>query len=130
MRLLAMLVTGIGLAVLVGCGRGPELGAVSGTVTYKGQPLTEGKIILYPAKGRPAEGRIENGRILDVTTLEKGDGATLGPTAIAIESQEKPIDMYKPAKWRIPQRYGNPKASGLKTDIRAGANKLELSLAD
>jgi hypothetical protein len=46
-----------GLA-LCGCGGGdlPELGLVSGTVTFDGQPLTGVEVAFHPVDGRPAFG--------------------------------------------------------------------------
>ena len=43
-------------ALLSGCGRGdgPERVVVSGTVTYRGQPLEKGQIQFFPAQGTKA----------------------------------------------------------------------------
>ncbi len=42
-------------AMLTGCGReGPERVIVSGTITYRGEPLKEGQIRFFPTKGTQA----------------------------------------------------------------------------
>ena len=60
------------LGFLAGCG--PQLVSVSGTVTYKNQPLKQGNIMFHPENGRPATGKIVNGEIIDVGTNKSGDG--------------------------------------------------------
>jgi hypothetical protein len=51
MRQMVKVVVGLlFLAVLVGCGsRAKKSGTVSGTITYKGQPLNNAALLLYPA---------------------------------------------------------------------------------
>ena len=122
-----------GVMLVLGCGRGdlPTLGHVKGTVTYQGKPLAEGEIIFYPATGRPAYGKIKDGEIVDVTTLESNDGVTAGTNQVGIQSVEGGDDMYAEVKWLIPQRYGNPKQSGLTADIKQGeTNELTFTLVD
>jgi hypothetical protein len=44
------------VSLLAGCGsKRPRPGAVSGTITYKGQPLSGAALLLYPAKPGAAE---------------------------------------------------------------------------
>lgn len=124
----------LGCAVLWGCGGGgdgPVTAPVTGTVTYKGQPLAQGTITFYPASGRPAYGKIQNGRIVEVTTLTTNDGATVGPNKVTIQSVEGLEDMYKPAKWLIPERYGSLQQSGLTAEIKPGqTNELTFALTE
>ncbi len=122
----------IASVLLAGCGSdGPALGTVEGTVTYDGQPLEQGTIVFHPAKGRPAHGKIENGRIIEVTTLQAGDGANVGPNKVAIQSVQRSADMNVQSKSLIPGRYGNPNQSGLTADIKQGGpNELTFELTD
>ena len=64
-RFLAVLVLLSAIPLWSGCGPGNKLGreAVSGTVTFNGNPLPEGSIMFEPISGRGAMGggRIENG---------------------------------------------------------------------
>ena len=120
-------------AVVLGCGGGSgmNLAPVTGTVTYRGQPLAQGTVTFFPTTGRPATGKIENGKIVQVTSLAPNDGATVGPNQVTIESTEKTADMYTPAKSLIPARYGVISESGLKADIQPGKkNEFSFTLTD
>ena len=118
--------------LLAGCGGdGPAMGPVEGTVTHNGRPLERGTIVFHPAKGRPAHGKIEDGRISRVTTLRAGDGATVGPNKVAIQSLQRSADMNVPSKSLIPQRYANAGQSGLSAEIKPGeSNELTFELTD
>ena len=131
---LAMLLAATAVTVLViGCGRGdgPTLAPVAGTVTHNQQPLAEGTITFYPAAGRPAYGKIQNGQIVEVTTLDPNDGVTVGTSRVSIQSVEQGADMYTESKSRIPERYANPEQSGLTAEITEGqTNDLTFGLKD
>lgn len=60
-------------AVLVGCAKKPERGAVSGTVTLDGQPLKSGLIRFLPADGQTAtaDAQIADGKY--TATVPPGD---------------------------------------------------------
>ncbi len=124
-------VTGLLLAMW-SCGSGvdrPELAAVSGTVTFKGQPLEQGSIIFLSDNNRPALGKIANGQITEVTTFEPGDGAPVGPSKVIIASMENPsADMYAPSKSLLPAKYGKPEESGLSVDLKPGQNEVKFEL--
>jgi len=131
-RMLLMIAL-LGTLACAGCGGSdqPPTAPVTGSVTYKGQPLAQGTIAFYPASGRPAYGKIENGEIVEVTTFTPNDGAPVGPNNVAIQAVEGLDDMYKPAKWLIPERYGNPQQSGLTADIKdSGTNEVTFALTD
>lgn len=110
------------LLLLSGCSRGPTLGKVSGTVTYKGQPLKEGTITFIPADGRSATGKIVDGKITDVTCFETNDGVPVGSNKVLIQAIVPGADMYAPVKSLIPDRYGSLEKSDLKAEISAGEN--------
>lgn len=44
------------LLFAIGCGRSPELAAVSGSVSFEGQPVNEGAMRLMPKDGTPGGG--------------------------------------------------------------------------
>lgn len=120
---------------LTGCGGGqsvrPPLGKVTGTVTYNDKPLADGTITILPEKGRPASGRIKDGKIVDVTTYDQtGDGAPLGTHPVAIRAVENAADMYAKPKLLIPAKYGDTKTSGLSAEIKSGENTLDFKLKD
>ena len=100
-------------------------------MTYHGKPLSRGKILLVPAQGRSAIGKIVEGRIVEVTTFDLGDGAMVGPHKVQIACfvrEPKPMEIVP---WAIPERYGNVATSGLTAEVIAGKeNVLQLELHD
>ena len=121
-HLLPFAVVGLmSLLLLTGCADKPKLGQVTGTVTYKGEPVKEGTITFVPADGRAATGKIVDGKITDVTCFEANDGVPVGSQTVLIHSPSPSDDMYKPIKSLIPARYGTLQ-SDLKADIVAGEN--------
>jgi hypothetical protein len=109
------------LATYSGCDRGPELrpgwAVVSGTVTYKGQPLSGGSVILLTDE-QPAVMR--GGAIRENGTFMLD--APIGPAKIAIHT----IDMktVKPERYvEIPKKYADAEKSGLTYEVKSGENK-------
>lgn len=119
------------ILALPGCGGGggPVLAPVEGTVNYQGKPLAQGEISFHPADGqRPAYGRVENGRVVGVATLEKA-GVPVGPCNVAVKSVQEAPDMYTPSKSLIPERYADPAKSGLSATIEKGkTNQVQFDL--
>lgn len=102
---------------------------MTGSVVYNGKPLAQGTIIFEPTTGRPANGEIKDGKILNVTTFDPGDGAVIGTHRVAIQAAGSG-DMYAPQKELIPQRYTSIDKSGLTAGIKAGENDLTFTLTD
>jgi hypothetical protein len=107
------------------------LAPVVGKVTYKGQPLKKGYIVMEPSEGRSARGSIVNGEIVDIHTYEAGDGVRIGNHKVAIISFVRdPVGMEVPPSV-IPLRYRDPGSSGLTAVVEAGkTNELLLELKD
>ena len=106
---------------------------MTGTVTYRGQSLEEGRIVFQPQEGRPCGGAIKAGRIVEVTTFEPGDGAPPGPVKVGIQAT-KP-DPRDPTGMStislIPKKYADPATSGLTATLDAGkTNELNFQLTD
>lgn len=123
-----------GLAVLSGCG-GEDNGVlipVSGTVTYKGAPLTKGEVNFIPVAttGRGAHGTIgEDGRFT-LSSYGVDDGAHPGKYKVTVISRgdDLPIpakkkgkmmeeDMQGTGKLLIPSKYTQPMTSDLDADV-------------
>ncbi|QDU73402.1 hypothetical protein Pan97_03730 [Bremerella volcania] len=132
-------------AVMLGCDSGPSLGQVTGTVTYQGKPIEKGTIVFEVPGTRSAFGKIENGKIVDVSTFESGDGVPLGEATVAVNAyddagmsteQTSPNGQNAPGgtgrmvigKNLIPAKYSNPTTSNLHVTIEAGMNVVELNL--
>ncbi|MCY2986765.1 MAG: hypothetical protein NTY19_02740 [Planctomycetota bacterium] len=141
------------LAVSFGCGRSdrPALGKVSGTVTYKGQPVKSGNLVFEVGGARPANAKIVDGKITEVSTFNSNDGVPVGSARIAVFATESggastpaapaandpgtyqvPAANYMDvgARRLIPDRYNNPATSGLIWEIKQGENTVTLQLVD
>ena len=117
----------------VGCGSATNLAPVTGTVTYQGKPLEQGAINFYPKQGRPTRGTIKDGKIVEVTSFQPGDGAPIGELKVAVQSV-KPDYKDKSGMATIsilPAKYGDPATSGLSATIERGKqNTLVFELTD
>lgn len=139
-------------AVLFICGCGPTrapLGQVQGTVRYNGRPIADGQILFEVAGARPAQGRIVDGRIVEVTSYAPGDGAPLGLARIAVFATPPSGSNYsisgpvapdsasatgqgpgQGGQSLIPAKYNDLETSGLSHELIAGPNELTLELRD
>ncbi len=138
---------------VLGCGDDSGLGKrypVSGTVTYKGQPVEKGRISFAPAKnteGRAAAGDIQNGSY-SLTTAITNDGALPGSYKVSFIAKDvdltqvtanlkggsaRPKDVIKAnktAKNLIPLKYGSPETSGKTAEVKEQSNKIDFDLTD
>ena len=126
--------------VAVGCSRGPQPVPVSGTVSYQGQRLVNGFVMFNLAErgeGRPARGRIGEDGSFSMSTFEPGDGVMPAEYIITVRSwvpgsAPSPEDERAGAyvTYSIPERYRDPRTSGLKQTVGSSAIKLNLELTD
>lgn len=128
-----------------GCGpQRPATVPISGTVTLDGKPLPAGTIVLEARGARPAQGRVVDGRIIDVFTYAPGDGAVVGKHKVAIQSPaatDAPASVAADpgkaslstmttasAKPEVPLRYANPATSGLEASVEPDMPPLSFQL--
>ena len=152
-RTAGIVAVAVAVVLISGCGDDTGLAqryAVSGKVTYKGQPVDKGRISFDPESpdGRPAAGQIENGRYL-LTTLAPDDGALPGKYKVTVMSKE--VDdsemkviakggqfhhdkafakAVKNAKALVPSKYGLADTSGLQGDVKPQSNTIDFDLTD
>ena len=115
------------LGVCTGCGESlPPTVRVHGKVTWKGEPLSDGKVVFQPeeiAEGlprRPATGDLGPDGTYELTTFRKGDGAVPGRYAVLVHSYISQPTMSNPSApyiWRIPDRYGDSKQTELSATV-------------
>jgi hypothetical protein len=151
-RIAAALAAGIAVSAL-GCGADDGIGQrypVSGSVTYKSQPIEHGRISFVPVKtgeGRAAAGEISDGRYR-LSTAGSDDGALPGSYRVSFLAKEvdltevkanqkggsaRPKDVIKAnktAKNLIPVKYSSTETSGKTADVKAGGNTIDFDLTD
>ncbi|MBX6312095.1 MAG: hypothetical protein IRY99_04130 [Isosphaeraceae bacterium] len=136
---------------LWGCGgtdpAKPPLGKVSGKVTYKGKPVTNGSVIFTPVAGKGAEtgqvatGQLESDGSFVLTTFDIGDGAVLGQHTVTVEARSEDINKlnqpkedgtiaYILPKPSVPEKYTKPATSPLRYTVEAGSNHFDIELKD
>lgn len=139
-RLQIVLTTGSCLSLLLlamGCGgsSGPPRVAVSGTITFDGQPLSQGTITFVPAgEGTAASGEIENGQF----SIPDDKGPSPGKCRVEVVSfqetgkkvpgiSDDASGMAAETKQIIPEQF-NTKSTLEKDVSESGDNVFELSL--
>lgn len=121
---------------LAGCGKqGPERSPVNGKITFQGKPLQFGTVMFQPDGGQPSTGAIQPDGTFQMITHGQGDGAAVGTNRVRIAcfaSQDPAQDPAKVStskgelalgKSLIPEKYSSFQMSGIKVDVRSGANE-------
>jgi len=94
-------------ALCAGCGSSPALPVsppvpVKGRVTFRGKPLTQGRIVLEPTDGgHDAEGTIQPDGTFALTTFKEGDGALLGVHRVVIADADRTVTPKKETHVRV-----------------------------
>lgn len=109
-------------AALVGCGAMGGSGApatlvpVKGKVTYKGQPLSRGRIRFTPDDGfgRPAFATLKSDGTYALTTEKEGDGVVAGHHRVTLQDTG-----IKSPRDTIAKKLASPAGSGLTADVDA-----------
>jgi hypothetical protein len=143
-----LIAVSIGLLLLAGCGssRAPS-GWVSGTITYKGQPVNGAALLLYPTSGalgaevtipvtqegtfRAAD--VPLGEYKIVVQPNPGDPgpSTKGMTPEQLAKMKDQLDKMKtPATITIPEKYKTKDKTDLTVTVTRGEVKLPLELKD
>ncbi|MBL8809227.1 MAG: hypothetical protein JNM43_03535 [Planctomycetaceae bacterium] len=145
--MLRSLLSGMMIFGLLGCGGGysQESEAVStvsasGTLTYKGKPLSGFVVAFQPSGGqRAAMGVTDEAGKFVLGTNAKDDGAVPGPNKVSVVWQppeddgmgnviDDPSKLPKPPV-QIPVMYSSPETSGLLVDVpEGGSSELVVEL--
>jgi hypothetical protein len=127
LRLGVCLVAGLTVA-LAGCG-GASKATVSGTVTYKGEPLPAGMIAFLGKDNKAASGAIEPNGHYSV------QGVPVGPVKISVTPPPAPLRDSKPPEGMpvsktvsIPDHYKDPEKSGLSYTVKPGPQEHPIDL--
>jgi hypothetical protein len=130
----------VGLALAVaGCGRGPALAPVSGTVTMNGKPLARVRVEFWPEEGSPRStgSTDEAGRFTLTTDGTAKPGAVVGRhkvvlydllvyQAVGIRPREDTNIREIPA--RFPFRYNDAHQTPLSATVGPQPNEIELAV--
>lgn len=127
----AITVAGL-LALTTGCGNSAEFptGRVHGRVTYKGTPVQEGVVSLYSTEfGVGASAELDkDGAYAIAEPLRAGKYAvTILPPAEPPPQEAIPVSTKKTYP-NLPEKYRDPKKSGLVVDIREGDNAFDVDM--
>jgi hypothetical protein len=117
----------------IGCSQGPPTGKVHGKVTFKGQPVKEGRVtLLNPTEGGAYEGLIAEGGVYTVPNpVLVGDYVVVvTPLTHIVDTdpgKTPPSAVEKPAP-DIPRKYRMQGQTPLKASVKQGENELNLDL--
>ena len=119
-----------------GCGKSEVLGKVSGKVTFQGEPVSKGLVLLANAeKGVHVMAELRGDGTFDVETAD-GFGLPPGTYQVAITPPriEFPIDPTgAPPVIReypnIPAKYRDAATSGLTIAVEEGENRLDVDMS-
>ena len=132
---LSLMAVAIGTAV--GCGSPFTLAKVSGKVTLKGRPVTQGTVLFRPAKGPVAAGVLGSGGSYTLTSLSPGDGAIVGECAMAISAPRfglpppgQPIPKPPPPEETILKKFHEFATSGLARTVEDKDNVFDFELSE
>ena len=112
----------------------PKTYPADGKVSYRGQPVTSGMILLTPKdSGHAATGSLEKNGSFRLTTFQKNDGAVPGTYRVAIqvfpaEGAGLPGAEFGGKAPPVPQKYASAASSDLTAEIKAGENHLDFLL--
>jgi hypothetical protein len=117
-------------AALAGCNANKRL-TITGTVTYKGQPLPSGVVRFYSGADRMSMATVQPDGSFAVTDVPPGAvKVTVEPDPQASKHRSMGGGANEPAPKPvpIPPKYADPTTSGLEYTISSGTNKLEVKL--
>jgi hypothetical protein len=125
------------ISVLCGCGSGrPATFSVTGTVTYRGQPLEGARVMFIPKNTRPAVGLTDAQGRFTLLSFAPEDGAVLGEHVVCVakstpDPNDKSGSPYPKSLSVLPERYATPLKSPLKATVTAeGPNDFRFDLTD
>lgn len=140
-RRLALCASSVALLALVGCGGGPQLAEVEGTLKLKGKPLDKIQVEFWPEGSGPRSmGTTDaQGRFTLLTDDGKRKGAVVGSHKIVLKDvgvlgdkflgrAGENVDMTKGKKPQVSDTYGDPHKSPLKKEVTAGKCVIDIDL--
>ena len=139
-----LIILNLSILLLNGCGGSsdqPELGEVTGTITFNKQPLVGVAVVFQPENGRPARGMTNAEGKYELTYIRQTKGSKVGPNRVEIapseegeeeeaalggEEADSSAKISKSGKPTIPARYNV--RSELKVEVKPGKNTFDFDL--
>ena len=113
--------------VLVGCGDSSEALSVSGKVMYGGEPLPNGAITFFPARGRPATAPISAEGDYAIA-LPPGEYVVVINVSADLPSGFKEGDPLPPPKIVLPPQYTTRARSTLTATVTEDQPRIDFEL--
>ena len=122
-----VVVSFLSLFATFGCSSGTKespVAPISGSVSYLGKPVQAGVITFSPTNGGPsAQGRIQQGRIVEVVTVSQSSeraGAPLGEHRVTCRAGTGSLDGDVGMQEHLPEIYNSISKSPLLVVVEAG----------
>ncbi|MDR3636204.1 MAG: hypothetical protein P4L84_20550 [Isosphaeraceae bacterium] len=96
---------------------------VRGKVTYRGKPLTEGKVKFEPDAGRSASGHIHSDGTYVLTTFKEGDGAVPGVHRVAVTG-----GTGKSQGETVPPKFRSVSSSKIEIEVVEGTTEYPINI--
>jgi hypothetical protein len=120
------------LVLMAGCGTsGPQMAAVSGTVTLDGNPVSDAIVEFTPEKGRPSRGVTDDAGRYDLSYTQDQMGAVVGVHKVKIMTgrEEATLEgevVQEAVIEKIPPQYNLN--STLTTDVKGASKDVDFKL--
>jgi hypothetical protein len=127
----------VGLVTLAGCGGGPNLAEVEGTVTVGGKPVSGIRVEFWPEGSGPRSLGTTDGQGKYTLTSDDGKrkGASVGSHKVVLRDvgilgdkflgrAGEDVDMTKGKKPRISNQYGEATKTTLTKEVTAGKKNV------
>jgi hypothetical protein len=127
-----IILVSVGLLVLVGCGpRGATKGGVTGTITYKGQPVNGASLSLYPASGGESVLTIPVSQegTFSTTDVPAGDYKVVVQGSAAASGSSGGQFAAKPTI-PFPPKYKDPQKTDITMKVSPGSGNVTLEMKD
>jgi hypothetical protein len=125
------------LVTILGCGGGPSVVEISGTVTRGGVPVPDLVVNFQPDEGRPSWGFTDPQGRYTLHYTKNQDGVAVGHHRVYVNYQPRDPEVqfamtegtfqYPPDIQAIERKYGNPNTTPLEFDIQE-SQEIDLQL--
>jgi len=139
-RIACTLLSSLAVVVLIGCGdeAGPAIFPVTGKVTYRGTPVTTGRVVFNPVGSglELGESEIQPDGSYRLKSASGAEGAVAGEYRVTVHAftpgvGEEGVDAsYKPPQPLVPAKYASLDATPLIRKVEEKENVIDLPLTD